>query len=241
MLLEKVSEPMDPLSATVAIASALIPAVASGIGVERANKQNLKIAREQMAFQERMSSTAYQRAVNDMRLAGINPMLAYMQGGASTPSGASATMMDALGPAVSSAMHAVRLRQELKTLKAQEDAATATAHNQFAQAQVNWLEKAFKAETLELGLPELVVEHQKALNESVSAQAKLNTLEKAFKDATLKLGLPEYVVRHQKALAEGEELVIPGLRNIARIEGGDVGQAGAWIRYLLQVLKGRSK
>lgn len=40
-----------------------------------------------MEFSKMMSDTSYQRAVQDMRKAGINPILAYTQGGASSPSG----------------------------------------------------------------------------------------------------------------------------------------------------------
>lgn len=59
-------------------------------------------AQKQRDFEYQMSSTAYQRALEDMRAAGINPAAIGMQGGASTPSGAAATGSNAQGSAASS-------------------------------------------------------------------------------------------------------------------------------------------
>jgi hypothetical protein len=70
-----------------------------------ANAASAEQAANQMAFQERMRDTQYQTAVKDMKSAGLNPMLAYSQGGAGTPTGAmgsvsTATMKNALGAGV---------------------------------------------------------------------------------------------------------------------------------------------
>lgn len=66
--------------------------VSSAIAQGEANDANIAQTQKQMDFQERMSSSAYQRATSDMVKAGINPALAISQGGASSPSGAAASI-----------------------------------------------------------------------------------------------------------------------------------------------------
>ena len=70
----------------------MIPAlIAAGATIYSANKRNKaaqKAAANQMAFQENMSNTSYQRGMKDMKKAGLNPILAGKMGGASTPGGA---------------------------------------------------------------------------------------------------------------------------------------------------------
>lgn len=120
--------------------ASVIGGILGAIGQGNANAANASMAREaanfnlysmmeNQRFQERMSSTAYQRAMSDMRYAGLNPILAYSQGGATTPGGMGASMsaatmensLDGLGKGVSSAAQAAKDAELSQVAKQQVD------------------------------------------------------------------------------------------------------------------------
>lgn len=114
--------------------------------VRDANNANIASAREANQWSEKMSDTAYQRAMADMEKAGLNPMLAFSQGGASVPSAQTASSQAAskggMGRAVSKGIEAATgnsfRAQEVNnsTTQTQSNVRLQAAQSNSAQSQV---------------------------------------------------------------------------------------------------------
>lgn len=107
---------------------------------EKTNEWNAQQAQLNRDFQERMRATQYQTTVKDLQAAGLNPMLAYTNGGAGTPSGAiSAPAQSKVATGMSSAYQSAQTTQALQT----------AALNQAQIDQVIATTQKIKSETLD--------------------------------------------------------------------------------------------
>lgn len=190
---------MDP--ASLALIGAQI------YGNYESNRRGASSVRDQIAFQERMSNTAYQRGMADMKAAGLNPILAYKQGGASTPQGAAfrpVSVTSGVTQAYSAAntaklqkqqglltnQQAEKVKQEIKQIIPQQ------AWNLAAQAKASNASASLSQATtllreLEIGLKELDEQAFKILSKQLGLPVGPITAERfvsVWKAASTNLG-----------------------------------------------------
>lgn len=105
-------------SSSSGIVGPILSLIGGGISMSRGERAT----KEARGWSEYMSSSAYQRSVQDMRAAGLNPAMMYAGGGsgASTPSTSAAQVSD-LSSLGSTAISSIKLREELELLKRSQD------------------------------------------------------------------------------------------------------------------------
>jgi len=206
----------------------IIPAAIGAVGTVIANRQNAREAAKNRAFQKEQSDTAHRREVEDLRLAGLNPVLSSHGSGASTPSGAQARFEDVGEGATRGMASALAVQQA----KAQIDLTRAQAENIRGQT--------FDLQTQAAsGRYDLIAQQVRSATLSADQQAKLLPI--VIQQAKAELQMRLTSARAAKAAAVLDELAASGAVNEAEFQRL-IGQGGQWMKLtgeLLRIIKGR--
>jgi len=211
-----------------------------------ANQQNIALNKENREWMERMSNTAYQRAVNDLQAAGLNPMLAHITGGASTPGNSAATVQpeDAAARAVNSAGSVAAQAQAIEqgranidlthaqTRKANAEATSAESAARYSEDQYRENYRYTQQQVMnELAKYDLTDAQRRQIEEMLPGMireqdARVRSTEQATNSARVKMNL--------------DELAIPEAQVSARwfsSEFGGGGKAANMMKDILQIIR----